>query len=428
MRRFILALAVFAAGFTVGWIAYVAKISSLGSTTDVNPADINTHLEVLSKDSTTSTASCPPCPLSCSPPKGGDIALPSGTSVHNGMLVISRSPRLRMWSGKPTVGLAYVGNGSGATRRRVHPMDDEIGMELIHKMRSEAQVRAKRGERLAQTLGRASFARMPVAFVPQESRLDEEREDLSDPLPNRVASGFFIQPRPNLWLSLDDVLFSYDLFYEHTKLFAFTSWLGIKCQQDPHGAWAIQEMIYRVKPDLIVEFGTNTGGGAIFYSTIMRTYNPRGIVVTIDVRPTRNDWLEMSSKWCPRCGVGDDHPFWNDGGIVSIVGDVLKNQSMVMDIETKFVRKSTTVLVIEDADHVRDGTARRAIIGAKWVSRGSYLLIQDTKLDRITGRYEWPMGAVNDFLATVEGQHFRIDRHFERLGYSQHHRGYLRKI
>ena len=55
---------------------------------------------------------------------------------------------------------------------------------------------------------------------------------------------------------------------------------------------------------------------------------------------------------------------------------------------------------------------------------GNYLIVQDTKLDRIR-RKPHGKAAVNAFLKTDEGKHFVVDA--SRLLYTQHHGGYLRR-
>ena len=82
-----------------------------------------------------------------------------------------------------------------------------------------------------------------------------------------------IKIAPKKYITLDEFSFAHDVFFEEWQRFSFGNWLGVKCQQDPMDAFAIQDMLWRVKPDLIIEIGTNNGGGAIFYASIMQNYN-----------------------------------------------------------------------------------------------------------------------------------------------------------
>jgi cephalosporin hydroxylase len=234
----------------------------------------------------------------------------------------------------------------------------------------------------------------------------------------------------NKWVTMDEVAFAYDVWFEENQRFQYMSWLGVYVQQDPIDAFAIQDMLWRVKPDLVIEIGTNTGGGAIFYSTVMRAYNPNAKIVTLDVVPEPRNWNERNAANCVGCVIGPKHPYWHDGMITYIHGRVTEKETR--DKVQKFVDQATKVLVIEDASHRYPDTLENIEATYHWVSKGSYLLVQDTKMDRFVdglgqkyGRYKFgPMRSVDEFIAR-HGDKFVIDRRFEYLLYSQHHRGWL---
>ena len=234
------------------------------------------------------------------------------------------------------------------------------------------------------------------------------------------------------WVTMDDVAFAYDVWFEENQVFQYTSWLGVYVQQDPSDAFAIQDMLYRVKPDLIVEVGTNTGGGAIFYATIMKAYNPNGKIVTLDVVPEIRNWNKKNAHRCPGCIIASEHPWWHDGMITYINGRVTEKSTR--DKVDEFVKNAKTVLVIEDASHRYPDTLQNIESIYQWVTVGSYLLVQDTKMDRFVaglskkyGRLKFgPMKSVDQFLE--KHNNFVIDRRFEYLLFSQHHRGYLRRV
>lgn len=254
--------------------------------------------------------------------------------------------------------------------------------------------------------------------------------------PNRYArspvpkGSWRIRVGPKKWVTMDEVAFAYDVWFEENQIFQYMSWMGVFIQQDPSDAFAIQDMLWRVKPDLVIEIGTNTGGGAIFYATIMRVYNPSAQIVTLDVKPLSN-WNSRNNMRCPDCTLADKHPFWKDGTIHFIQGRVTEKPTH--DAVDEFVKKATRVLVIEDASHRYPDTLQNMEAIHDWVTPGSYMLVQDTKMDRFVAllnkKYAklrfGPMRSVNEFL--TRHSDFVIDRRFEYLLYSQHHRGFLRK-
>ena len=200
---------------------------------------------------------------------------------------------------------------------------------------------------------------------------------------------------------------------------------------DTSVALVIQQMLWQVKPDLVIEIGTNTGGGAVFYSSIMNYYNKNHKVVTLDVKKVSN-WNERNNGNCEGCVMGDKHPIWNSGNIHFVQGRVTDEATRKKVDE--FVKEAKTVLVIEDASHRYPDTLQNIEAVHQWVTVGSYMLVQDTKMDRFVaglkmkyGRHKFgPMRSVDEFLKKHDN--FVVDRKFEYLMYSQHHRGWLKKI
>lgn len=235
----------------------------------------------------------------------------------------------------------------------------------------------------------------------------------------------------NKWVTMDEVAFAYDVWFEENQRFQYMSWMGVFVQQDPIDAFAIQDMLWRTKPDLVIEIGTNTGGGAIFYATIMKAYNKDAKIVTLDVKPVSN-WNQRNNDKCVGCYLGTEHPWWSDGMINFVQGRV--TEQATRDKVQKFVDDAKKVLVIEDASHRYPDTLENIEATYHWVSPGSYLLVQDTKMDRFVaglgrkyGRYKFgPMRSVDEFMAKHSDK-FVIDRRFEYLLYSQHHRGWLKR-
>ena len=253
-------------------------------------------------------------------------------------------------------------------------------------------------------------------------------------------------------ISLDDIAFGYDLWFEENQVFRHITWQGVAVMQDPSDAFAIQDMLYRVKPDLVIEIGTNTGGGAFFYSSVMRTYNCEALVITLDIidvverlrkigRPGGPD----TPSGCESCVFAPDHPYWTDGGILAITGSVIDPK--VWSRIDSYVKKAKTVLVVDDANHDFASTLKNLEAVYPWVTKNSYLLVQDTKMDRFDAHASmmtqpmlqkkkvkrsstpfWgPMRALDEFLRN-HSDRFVVDRRFEYFIYSQHHRGFLRRV
>jgi len=102
----------------------------------------------------------------------------------------------------------------------------------------------------------------------------------------------------NKEILVDDILYGYDILFEKNFLFATSSWLGVQNQQDPSDAHLLQEIIWKLKPDLIIDLGTNTGGSALFFASIMNYYNKFGKIVSVDIKNFDQNWIPGKCEDC----------------------------------------------------------------------------------------------------------------------------------
>lgn len=67
-----------------------------------------------------------------------------------------------------------------------------------------------------------------------------------------------------------------------------TSWMGVPTSKLPLDMWIYQELMYRVRPELVIECGTYLGGSALYFAHMMDLMEIDGKVVTIDIRSIPN--------------------------------------------------------------------------------------------------------------------------------------------
>jgi cephalosporin hydroxylase len=66
--------------------------------------------------------------------------------------------------------------------------------------------------------------------------------------------------------------------------------------------------------------GTNTGGGAIFYASVMRSYNENALVLTIDPKKIEDDWAGAVNHDCKSCVDVRCTEIWHSKNIHFIQG------------------------------------------------------------------------------------------------------------
>ncbi len=64
--------------------------------------------------------------------------------------------------------------------------------------------------------------------------------------------------------------------------------MGVRCLKSVSDMWNYQEIIFELKPSLIVEFGAYKGGATLFFSEILKWINPNSKVLTVDNMSPKN--------------------------------------------------------------------------------------------------------------------------------------------
>jgi len=188
------------------------------------------------------------------------------------------------------------------------------------------------------------------------------------------------------------------------------NWLGVEVLKYPTDLLVYQEIIHEIRPDLIIETGTHHGGSALFFASILDLIG-QGQVISIDLNRGNN---------LPH------HP-----RITYLVGSST-SEDVLADVARR-AEGLATVLVTLDSSHTKPHVAREIDIYRRFVTTGSYLIVEDTKLNGhpVFTRYEpdlgeGPMEAVMEFLA--KDRTFRVDRSRERFFLTSNPNGFLLKI
>lgn len=171
--------------------------------------------------------------------------------------------------------------------------------------------------------------------------------------------------------------------------YTFT-WHGRPIIQHPEDLVRLQEVIYNLKPDVIVETGIAHGGSLIFYASLFRAggFGRRVIGVDIEVRPHNRRAIEA-------------HPLF--GHITLIEGN-----SVDPDIGGRVrsaIQPGERVLVLLDSDHSYKHVSAELEAYCNLVTPGSYIVATDGIMRDVAdvprGRQEWvtdnPANAAEDF-------------------------------
>jgi cephalosporin hydroxylase len=185
-------------------------------------------------------------------------------------------------------------------------------------------------------------------------------------------------------------------------------WNGIQILKNPCDLWMYQQIIYEVRPVLIIEFGTFQGGTALYLSDIGFLSQCGCYVITVDVE----DQVDSKIK---------DH-----ARIKFIQGNSL-DQQVIDRIHdgAKHYSKHGPVLIIEDSDHHYSTVQQELQHYAHLVTPGSYFIVEDTRKEN--GAYESsPQRAIDEWI--TNNPDWIQDSSREVFGLTFNRGGYLKRI
>lgn len=214
-------------------------------------------------------------------------------------------------------------------------------------------------------------------------------------------------------------------------------WLGLPIIQFPQDMVALQELVWKIKPDLIIETGVARGGSLMLSASLLgmldycemlesgvqvdsaRAVRRKVVGVDIDIREHNRERIL-------------EHPLSKH--VELIQGSSIDDRTVGQVKE--FVDQANTVMVLLDSNHTHSHVLSELEMYSDFVSLGSYCIVFDTVVDRCPpelfqdrpwGAGNNPMTAVNEWLGRQSN--FVVDKELEaKLGITVAPNGYLRRV
>jgi cephalosporin hydroxylase len=210
---------------------------------------------------------------------------------------------------------------------------------------------------------------------------------------------------PNLENSLD-ISIGQLLPIMQERLMHKSKYHGIQTWKNPIDFWVYQEIIFDIKPDLIIEIGLHRGGSTLALAHMLDR-NENGKILGID--------LSLSLI---------DEQVRNHDRISLIEGNPLE----LFEKVNQYISPDSTVLIIEDSSHEYENTLAVLNMYGSLVSENSFFIVEDGicyhGLD--VGPKPGPYEAVHDFIK--DNENFIIDRSKEDFLLTWNPCGFLKRI
>ena len=206
--------------------------------------------------------------------------------------------------------------------------------------------------------------------------------------------------------------------YKYTYNF---TWMGVPIIKFPSDIIIQQELMWKIKPDLIIETGIAHGGSILFSSSMMDIVGTNGEVVAIDI-----DIREHNKKIIKKHRMYKNITMYEGSSVDKKIVNKVK----------KHLQNKKCVLVILDSNHSHNHVLEELRIYSKFVTKGSYIILPDTFIEFFPKGYfsknrPWDVGnnpytAMRSFLK--ENRDFEIDKDLSNKGLiTETIDGYLRK-
>jgi cephalosporin hydroxylase len=142
--------------------------------------------------------------------------------------------------------------------------------------------------------------------------------------------------------------------------YGFT-WMGRPMIQLPDDMLRIQEVIYRVRPDVLIETGVAHGGSLIFYASLFKAMGQGRVVgVDVEIRPHNRKAIEAHEL----------KPY-----ITLIEGS--STAPHVVEEVGKLIKPGEAVMVVLDSDHSKKHVSEELAAYCGMVTAGSYIVATD---------------------------------------------------
>jgi cephalosporin hydroxylase len=196
--------------------------------------------------------------------------------------------------------------------------------------------------------------------------------------------------------------------------------MGVPIIQYPQDIVAMQELIWRVKPEMIIETGVAHGGSLVYYASLLELTG-RGEVlgIDIDIRSHNRAMIEA-------------HPMARR---ISMIQGSSVDAAVVREVRVRAAGRAP-VMVVLDSNHTHEHVLGELRAYADLVTVGSYCVVFDTVVEDLPGDLypdrPWSAGnspktAVHAFLR--EDDRFEIDRDVEaKILITVAPDGYLRRV
>lgn len=204
----------------------------------------------------------------------------------------------------------------------------------------------------------------------------------------------------------------------HHRIMYEPTWMGIPIIQYPTDMVMMQELLWKVRPDFVIETGVAHGGSCVLHASVLELIG-KGQVIGVDIEIRK--YNETAIK---------NHPMSHR--IRLIEGSSVDPDTIAL-IKTT-VKPGARCVVVLDSNHSYDHVKKEIELYKEFVGTDGYLIVMDGAQEWAAslpkGKAEWvsdnPLHAIREFLETEKGN-WVVDEHYNRMHITSSPMGFLKR-
>jgi cephalosporin hydroxylase len=162
----------------------------------------------------------------------------------------------------------------------------------------------------------------------------------------------------------DSAAEEYHKWYYYTPVWTKTRWMGVKCEKWVGDMWNYQEILFDLKPSLVIEFGTRHGGSALFFASILtKQIGPPFKVLSVDIS---HKLLDPAAQRDPNI------LFVKSSSTAPAIAEHIQH------LKAEFPGK---IFAILDSDHSKNHVLAEMKLLRPLLSAGDYLVVEDSNIN-----------------------------------------------
>ncbi len=203
---------------------------------------------------------------------------------------------------------------------------------------------------------------------------------------------------------------AYHLWYYNSHVWTTTTWAGVSVLKSPSDMWNYQEIIFELKPSLVIEFGTRYGGATLFFAHLLEQMPQPSKVLSVDIDHSVLD------------GRVQHHPR------IELMLSSSTHPVVAQRISTLQEEFPGLIFAILDSDHSKDHVFQEMEILRPLLKAGDYLIVEDSNINGhpvAPGWGEGPYEAIEAYFSKYPHD-YQIDEAREhKFGFTWAPKGFL---